>query len=53
MKIFNNTLAAIDFIDELKISQSDKIVKKINIQSIGITKVNNTIIIVDEYGLLD
>ena len=53
MIVYNNTLDAITFITQSNLNSTDKLCKIDNIKSRGITKINDTIIIVDEYGLLD
>ena len=53
MHIFKDTLAAIKYINQSNLNHYDKICKRDNIIHKGICKVDNTIIIVDEYGLLD
>ena len=51
MKIYKDKLDAIQYIKTL--NHIDENVKVKNIVDNGITKVNDTIIIVDEYNLLD
>jgi len=53
MKVYKTYFDALQYIDTTNISYKDKACKKDNILNKGITKINNTIIIVDEYGLLD
>ena len=53
MKIYKTTFEALEYISSTNLSYGDKLCKKDNILSRGIAKINNTIIIVDEYGLLD
>lgn len=53
MKIYDNTLEAIKYIENSELEYSDKLCKINNILYKGITKVNDTILIVDEYGILD
>jgi len=53
VEVYNNTLDAIKYINKSKLEYTDKLCKINNILDRGITKVNNTIVIVDEYGILD
>jgi hypothetical protein len=53
MKIYDNTLDAIKFVNQSNLSDTDKICKIDNLVNRGITKINDMIIIIDEYGLLD
>ncbi len=53
MNIYKSTQEALLFIKQSNLSKIDKDCKTDNILHRGIAKVNDTIIIVDEYGLLD
>ena len=53
MIVYNNTLDAVIFVNQSNLSNTDKLCKIDNLKSQGITKVHDTVIIVDEYGLLD
>ena len=53
MIIYNNTKDAITFVKQSNLSNTDKLCKIDNLTSKSIAKIYDTIIIVDEYGLLD
>ena len=53
MKIFKDNFDAYNYIRKSNLDDIDKLIKITNIKTNGICKINNTIIIVDEYGLLD
>jgi hypothetical protein len=53
MVVYNNTLDAVKYINKSDLEYTDKLCKINNILHKGMAKVNNTIVIVDEYGILD
>lgn len=52
MKIFNTNLDAVEYINQTDLEGWEKKRKIININSQGITKIKDTILIVDEYEIL-
>lgn len=53
MIIYKDTIDAIKFVQQSNLEEWEKVNKKIHLKSQGIAKMHDTIIIVDEYGLLD
>ena len=53
MIVYNNYKDAIIFVNQSSLSNTDKLCKIDNLTSKSIAKIYDTIIIVDEYGLLD
>jgi len=52
MKIFKDTFDAIKYVKESNIPFYSKKIKIENLKHQGVTKINNVILIVDEYDLL-
>lgn len=52
MKIFNTNLDAIEYINQTDLEYWEKQSKIININNQGITKIKDTILVVDEYNIL-
>ena len=53
MKVYNNTLHAIEYIEESNMSRLDKDCKIAFIKSQGMAKVDGVILVVDKYDILD